>query len=161
VNGVQGKSLAFRNVSGKLNPADIFTKEMRVVLTSDVYGTLSCLVCLNFFKPLFWQFIMDDNCFQHLYFLLLHKLLCLLVFLPTLQLWHLHLSVEILLRSLISVVRDVNYFTAYMDSFRPALYDILSRAFLGWTSLCFGPSPFSARESFFGLSRDSSSWEST
>ena len=59
------------------------------------------------------------------------------MFLPTLQLWHLHLSVGILLRSLISVVRDVNYFAAYMASFRPAFYDILFRAFLGWSLALF------------------------
>ena len=33
----------------------------------------------------------------------------------------------------ISVVRDVNYFAAYMASFRLTLYDIFFRAFLGWT----------------------------
>jgi hypothetical protein len=109
-----------------------------MVHTSDVSETLSC---------------MDDNCFQLLLFLLQHELLWPLVSLPTLPLWHLHLSVEILLRSLISVVRDINYFAAFMDSFRLALYDTLFWAFLGWTSLCFWSlSPFPARESFFGLS---------
>jgi len=103
-----------------------------MVHTFDVYEILSCLVYLTFFKTHFWQFTMHDNCFQHLLFLLLHESLCQLVFLPTLQLWHLHLSVEILLRSLISVVRDVNYFAVYMASFRPALYDIFFLAFLGW-----------------------------
>ncbi len=41
-------------------------KKCVMVPTSDVYGTLSCLVYLTFIKPLFWQFIMDDNCFQQL-----------------------------------------------------------------------------------------------
>jgi len=41
-------------------------KKCVMVHTFDVYGTLSCLVYPTFFKPLFWQFIMDDNCFQHL-----------------------------------------------------------------------------------------------
>ena len=136
-------------------------KRCVMVHTFDVSGTLSCLVYMTFFKPLFWRFIMHDICVQHLSFLLLHESLCPLVFLPTLQLWHLHLSVEILLRSLISVVRDINYFAAYMASFRPALYDILFRAFLGWSSLFFGPSPFPARGSFFGSSRDFSSRDST
>ncbi len=112
-------------------------KKCAMVHTSDVSETLSCLVYLTFFKPLYWRFIMDDNCFQLLWFLLQHELLWPLVSLPTLPLWHLQLSVKILLRSLISVVRDVNYFAAYMDSFRLALYDTLFRAFLGWTLLCF------------------------
>jgi len=116
-------------------------KKCAMVHTSDVSETLSCLFYLTFFKPLCWWFIMDDNCFQLLWFLLQHESLWPLASLPTLQLWHHHLSVETLLRSLISVVRDVNYFAAYMDSFRLALYDTLFRAFLGWTSLCFGPCP--------------------
>jgi len=63
---VQDKSLAVRHVSGKINPADIFTKEMHDGAHLQHLWDLSCLVYLTFFKPLFWQFIMDDNCFQHL-----------------------------------------------------------------------------------------------
>jgi hypothetical protein len=54
---VQDAFLKVLHVSGRINPADIFTKEMRDGAIFDAYEIFSCVLCLIFFSSLCWMFI--------------------------------------------------------------------------------------------------------
>lgn len=47
---VQDKTIAVKHIAGKINLADIFTKEMRNGTFFNISVTLLCHVCLTFFK---------------------------------------------------------------------------------------------------------------
>ena len=92
---VQNKSNTVKQVSGKINPSDIFTKEMHDGTHFRRLRDLYMSHYLIFFKTLYWQFIMPANCFHPLLFLLLLGLRYPPASLPTLQLLLLPLSVKI------------------------------------------------------------------
>jgi hypothetical protein len=54
---VHNAFLKVLHVSDRINPADIFTKEMHDGAHFDAYEILSCVLCLIFFSSLCWMFI--------------------------------------------------------------------------------------------------------
>ena len=94
-DNVENKSNTVKQVSGKINPSDIFTKEMHDGTHFRRLRDLYMSHYLIFFKTLYWQFIMPANCFHPLLFLLLLGLRYPPASLPTLQLLLLPLSVKI------------------------------------------------------------------
>jgi hypothetical protein len=72
---VQDNMVSVKHMSGKVNPTDIFTKEMKDIFSG--FGTLLCLVFLILTTPLYSQSmsITPGNSLHRAYFQLQHKLL--------------------------------------------------------------------------------------
>jgi len=105
-----------KHVSGKLNPSDIFTKEMRDVCTSEDYGTLSCLAFQILSMLPSWRSIMFVS--QHF----LPSLLLLMLFLrqalfPTFRLLLLLPFADLFRLYLTSPVLVVNSYEVFSDLF--------------------------------------------
>ena len=72
---VQDNMVSVKHMSGKVNPTDIFTKEMKDIFSG--FGTLLCLVFLILTTPLYSQSmsITPGNSLHRAYFQLQHELL--------------------------------------------------------------------------------------